>query len=289
LSADYDVDAGASDNQLVNISARMTVGPGEDVGIVGFVVKSSQAPRFMLRAIGPTLTKFGVVDPVAQPSLTVYRRSTVIDSDSLGSRLNASAEDFQRNGAFAIAPFSSDVAILKDLEGGAYTAHLTSRNNQTGVALIEVYQDNTETNWSLGAPVNLSLRGRASPNSPLIGGFVVPAGSSQTMLIRGIGPALAKFGIKEPLRDPMIRIYDSRGVVVSENDDWWADEDAALIRNLSAEAGAFAISTGREAAMLVTLTPGPYTAVLADASGTRSGVGLLEIYAISTDAVSTSR
>jgi hypothetical protein len=78
-------------------------------------------------------------------------------------------------------------------------------------------------------------------------------------------------------------------VVVSENDDWWADEDAALIKNLSAEAGAFAISTGREAAMLVTLTPGPYTAVLADASGTRSGVGLLEIYAISTDAVSTSR
>jgi hypothetical protein len=288
LSADYDVDSGPSDNQLVNISARMTVGPGEDVGIVGFVVKSSQAPRFMLRAIGPTLSKFGVVDPVAQPSLTVYRRSTVIDSDSLGSRITANAEDFARNGAFSIAPLSSDVAILKDLEGGAYTAHLTSRNNQTGVALIEVYQDNTETNWALGAPVNLSLRGRATPSSPLIGGFVVPAGSSQTMLVRGIGPALAKFGIKEPLRDPMIRVYDSRGVVVAENDDWWADEDAGLIRNLSAEAGAFKIGTGREAAMLVTLTPGPYTTVLADASGTRSGIGLLEIYAISTDAVSTA-
>ena len=286
LSAEYDVAAGASDNQLVNISARMTVGPGEDVGIVGFVVKSSQAPRFMLRAIGPTLTKFGVADPVMQPSLTLYRRSTVIDSDSLGSRITASAADFSRNGAFAIAPLSSDVAILKDLEGGAYTAHLTSQNNQTGVALIEVYQDNTESNWALGAPVNLSLRGRATPNSPLIGGFVVPAGSSQTMLVRGIGPTLAKYGIKEPLRDPMIRIYDSRGVVVSENDDWWADEDARLIRNLSADAGAFAIGTGREAAMLVTLTPGPYTAVLADASGTRSGVGLLEIYAIDTDAVS---
>ena len=288
MTADYDVDAGVSDNRLVNISARMTVGPGEDVGIVGFVVKSPNAPRFLLRAIGPSLTNLGVAGAVAQPTLTVYQRSTLIDSDSMGSRVTATGEDFQRNGAFPIAPLSSDVAIMKNLEGGAYTAHLSSRNNQTGVGLIEVYQDNTETNWELGAPVNLSLRGRATPGSPLIGGFVVPAGSSQTMLVRGIGPSLAKYGINEPLRDPMIRVYDSRGVVVAENDDWWADEDARLIRNLSAEAGAFKIGTGREAAMLVTLTPGPYTTVLADASGTRSGIGLLEIYAISTDAVSTA-
>jgi hypothetical protein len=121
----------------------------------------------------------------------------------------------------------------------------------------------------------------------LIGGFVVPDGSSQTVLVRGIGPTLAKLGINEPLRDPTIRVYDSRGVVVAEDDDWWADADSALIQRLSAEAGAFKISTGREAALLVTLTPGAYTAVLTDASGTRSGVGLLEIYAVSTDAVSS--
>ena len=100
---------------------------------------------------------------------------------------------------------------------------------------------------------------------------------------------MAKFGIREPLRDPVIRVYDAQGIVVAENDDWWADEDAVLIRNLAAEAGAFKISTGREAAMLVTLTPGAYTTVLADTSNTRSGVGLLEIYAVNTDAVSSAR
>ncbi len=289
VSADYEVATGASDNRLVNISARMTVGSGEAVGIVGFVVKSLNAPRFLLRAIGPSLANLGVADVVAQPSLTLYRRSTVIDSDSLGSRVTATGEDFTRNGAFPIAPQSGDVAIMKNLEGGAYTAQLSSRNDQPGVGLIEVYQDNTETNWTLGAPINISLRGRATPGSPVIGGFVIPAGSSQTLLVRGIGPALAKFGITEPLRDPMIRIYDSHGVIVAENDDWWSGEDSVLIRNVAADAGAFKIGTGREAGMLVTLVPGAYSAVLADASGTRSGVGLLEIYAVSTNAVSTGR
>jgi len=289
MSAEYDVAAGASDNRLVNISARMTVGPGEAVGIVGFVVKSVNTPRFLLRAIGPSLAELGVTDAVSQPSLTLYRRSTAIDSDSLGSRITANREDFARNGAFPISPLSSDVAIMKDLEGGAYTAHLSSRNNQPGVGLIEVYQDNTETNWAIGAPINLSLRGRAIPGSPLIGGFVVPAGSSQTLLMRGIGPALAKLGIREPLRDPVIRVYDAQGIVVAENDDWWADEDSVLIRNLAAESGAFKISTGRDAAMLVTLTPGAYTTVLTDTSNSRSGVGLLEIYAVNTDAVSSAR
>lgn len=289
VAADYDVASGDTDNRLVNISARMTVGPGEAVGIVGFVVKSSSTPRFMLRAIGPSLAGFGVTDAVTQPSLTLYRRSSVIDSDSMNSRILANADDFQRNGAFPLASLSADVAIMKNLDAGAYTAHLSTRNNETGVGLIEVYQDNTDANWASGAPINLSLRGRATPTSPLIGGFVVPGGSSQTLLLRGIGPALAKFGIKETLRDPVIRIYNSRGVLVAENDDWWAGEDSVAIKSLSTTVGAFAVSTGREAGMLVTLTPGAYTAVLADAVSSRSGVGLLEIYAVSADAGSLAR
>jgi glycerophosphoryl diester phosphodiesterase len=289
VSAEYDVSAGATDNRLVNISARMTVGPGEAVGIVGFVVKSPGTPRFMLRAIGPSLASFGVSGAVSQPSLTVYQRSTAIDSDSLGSRILATAQDFQRNGAFPLSASSGDIAIMKDFPGGAYTALLASRNNETGVGLIEVYQDNTDTNWAAGAPVNLSLRGRAIPDSPLIGGFVVPAGSSQTVLVRGVGPSLGKFGISEPLSDPTLKIYDSHGVIVAENDDWWADGEATLIKNLSNTTGAFKLAAGREAGMLVTLTPGAYTALLTDASNTRSGVGLLEIYAINTDAVNLAR
>jgi hypothetical protein len=263
----------------------MTIGTGEATGIVGFVVKSAHAPRFLLRAVGPSLTAFGILDPIREPSLTLYRRGVVIDSDSVGSRTKAVGADFARNGAFALAATASDVAILKHLEGGAYTVHMSSTTNQTGMGLIEVYQDNASGNWALGAPVNISLRGRVVQGSPLIGGFVIPAGSSQTVLVRGIGPSLAKFGIAAPLRDPVIRIYNSQQTVVAENDEWWSEGDSNEIESFADEVGAFHIGTGREASVLVTLAPGAYTAVLADASGTREGVGLLEIYAISSESV----
>jgi hypothetical protein len=286
VASHYEVAAGVADNQLVNISARMTIGTGEATGIVGFVVKSAYAPRFLLRAIGPSLAGLGVTDPVSQPSLTLFRRSTAIDSDSTTSRIIAGGADFQRNGAFPLTTLSGDVAIMKDLEGGAYSVHLSCRTNKPGVGLIEVYQDNTVTNWALGSPVNISLRGRAIPASPLIGGFVVPAGSSQTLLVRGVGPSLAKYGITEPLRDPVIRIYSSTQAIVAENDDWWTDGDSAVIQTIAEKLGAFRIATGRDSAILLTLSPGAYTAVLGDASGYREGIGLLEIYAVATDSMS---
>lgn len=80
----------------------------------------------------------------------------------------------------------------------------------------------------------------------------------------------------------MVRIYDARGTIAAENDDWWSEGDAGLIQNLSADLGAFRINPGREAAILVTLAPGAYTAVLADASRGVEGVGLLEIYSVSS-------
>ncbi len=283
VSCDHVVTAGGVDNQLVNISARMTIGSGDATGIVGFVVKSPGSPRFLLRAVGPSLAGFGITNPVPNPLLTLFHRSAVIDSDTIGSRTYATAADFVRNGAFPLAPGGADVAVMRDLEAGAYTVHLSTANGSGGIGLIEVYQDNSASNWADGAAINVSLRGRAIVGSPLIGGFVVPDGSSETVLVRGIGPSLARFGIADPLRDPAIRIVDSKQAIVAENDEWWADGNSAMIQQVSARVGAFHISAGREAAVLVTLAPGAYTAILADASDTGEGVGLLEIYAVSAD------
>jgi hypothetical protein len=284
LSRSFEVAAGATDNQLINISARMMIGSGESTGIVGFVVKSNFAPRFLLRGVGPSLGQFGVSDAIPDPNLTLFRRSTVIDSEVMSSRILATGADFQRNGAFAFAPLSRDVAIMKNLVGGAYSVHLSSRSDQRGTALIEVYQDNNVANWGLGSPVNLSLRGRAVPGSPLIGGFVIPAGNSQTVLVRGIGPSLAGLGINEPLKDPVIRIYDSARSIVATNDDWWSEGDAETVERIGAEVGAFRILAGRDSAMLVSLPPGAYSAVLHDSVPSREGIGLLEIYAVTSGA-----
>jgi hypothetical protein len=83
----------------------------------------------------------------------------------------------------------------------------------------------------------------------------------------------------------VIRIYNSHQTIVAENDDWWSEGDSKEIESFADEVGAFHIGTGREASILVTLAPGAYTAILADASGSREGVGLLEIYAISSESV----
>ena len=196
VSCDYDVSIGGEDNHLVNISARMTIGTGEATGIVGFVVKSAEQPRFLLRAIGPSLASFGLAGSIVQPTLTLFRRGTVIDSDVAGSRMLASQVDFTRNGAFPLIPLSNDVAIMKSLEGDAYSVHLSCKTGQPGMGLVEVYQDNTVANWAVGAAVNLSLRGRARVDSPLIGGFVVPAGNSLTVMVRGIGPSFSDLRCK---------------------------------------------------------------------------------------------
>jgi glycerophosphoryl diester phosphodiesterase len=273
---EHDLAAAPADNQLINISGRMTVGTGEAVGVVGFVIKSAQTPRFLLRAVGPSLAPLGVTDFVPKPALTLFRKGIVIGSASAGTPTQASSADFARNGAFPFSGTDTDVAVSRELGGGLYTAHLSAADGRPGVGLIEVYQDNTPANWAAGAPMNLSIRGRATPESPLIVGFVVPEGSSQTLLIRGLGPSLGKLGINEPLPDPVLRLF-SKGTLVAANDDWWSDSDTTPLQTASTISGAFKIPSGREAAILVTLPPGAYTATLTDASG-RPGIGLLELY-----------
>ena len=97
------------------------------------------------------------------------------------------------------------------------------------------------------------------------------------MLIRGIGPGLAPFGVTGTLVNPALAIY--RGTsVVAENDDWGGGEElAATFRSV----GAFTLSstTSRDSALLVTLAPGSYTAQLTGVNNT-TGVALIEVYEV---------
>ena len=97
------------------------------------------------------------------------------------------------------------------------------------------------------------------------------------MLFRSVGPGLAQFGVTGTLTNPALAVY--RGsAVVADNDDWGGGEDlAAAFRSV----GAFALASpaSRDAALLVTLQPGSYTAQLSGVGGT-TGVALIEIYEV---------
>jgi hypothetical protein len=128
-----------------------------------------------------------------------------------------------------------------------------------------------------GRLLNLSSRAQSGGAAgPQIVGFVVSGAKPKQMLVRGVGPALTALGVTGALTDPTLTIFDQAGRQILANDNW--ADNAATVRNAAVSVGAFALTDGsRDAALLATLDPGAYTALVTGV-GSASGVSLLEIY-----------
>ena len=127
---------------LVNGSTRAYVGTGESVLIPGFVVGGTGSLRLLIRAVGPTLTDFGVTGALADPTITLYRGSTALAAnDNWSAAANAAeiASTAQAVGAFALPSGSRDAVILTTLPAGAYTVVVSGVGATTGTALVELY------------------------------------------------------------------------------------------------------------------------------------------------------
>ncbi len=91
------------------------------------------------------------------------------------------------------------------------------------------------------------------------------------MLVRGIGPSLGKVGIMGALADPVLDLHDSNGMTIGTNDNWKDTQEAAIA------ATTLPPGDDLESAILQTLAPGAYTAIVSGKSG-GTGVGLVEVY-----------
>jgi len=131
-----------------------------------------------------------------------------------------------------------------------------------------------------GRLLNVSSRAQAGTGALAhIVGFVVDGPRPKTLLIRGAGPSLTALGVTGALVDPTLTVFNNASASVAANDNW-GDAAAADIRTAIAATGAFAFETGsRDAALLVTLDPGAYTAHVS-APGGATGVSLVEIYEV---------
>jgi hypothetical protein len=254
---------------LRNISTRGLVTGGQRVVIGGFIVTGSEPKPVILRALGPSLRTSGVTDALDDPVLTLY--------DSRGTVL-ASNDDWQKSSqrsaiqGSGIPPTDSrEAAVVATLAAGSYTAVIESKNGATGVALVEVYDLNTGTQSQLA---NISTRGFADVGDhELIGGIIVGGGSGSTdVLVRALGPSLAKVGVAQPLEDPGVVVYNGSGTAVMNNGNWQDSPRRAAI-----EATGIAPTDPHEAADIATLPPGSYTALVGPQAG-QSGVGLVEFY-----------
>lgn len=125
---------------------------------------------------------------------------------------------------------------------------------------------------------NLSVRSLAGTDSDtLVVGFVLSPTPGKRLLIRGIGPTLASFGVPGVLADPVLSLF-SGSTLHSTNDDWGQAANAAQIVTTSRDLSAFALANGsRDAVLLPTLTGGLYS-VQVVGKGSATGVGMIEIY-----------
>ncbi len=270
--------------RLIDVSCRALAGAGASQLIEGFVVGgegTSGLEPVLVRASGPALAALGVAGVLPDPILTLNSANGVVAANSgWGGSAQVSSAATQV-GAFPwTSPTSLDCALVESLQGGAYSAQVAGAKGDSGIALAEVYDATPSGTYALASPriINVSARvqvgtGAAAP----IAGFVIGGSTSETVLIRASGPALAQFGISGALPDPVLQLNNGSGVIAA-NTGWGGDSQIAVA---AASAGAFSwgIAATPDSSILVTLPPGAYTAQVSGASGD-TGLALIEVYAV---------
>lgn len=263
VKLDFVTTATAGPTVLGNISTRLRVGTNENVLIGGFIVTGTTSKKLMVRAIGPSLPFPG---RLANPTLELHGSS--------GALLEANDNWKQSPNKQAIIdstiPPTNDLesAIVRMVPPGAYTAIVRGVGNTTGVGLVEIYDLAPSTASKLG---NISTRGQVlTGDNVMIGGMIVLGQTAQKVIVRAIGPSLPVAG---KLANPTLELRDGNGALVASNDNWKSTQQAAIT------ATTIPPTNDLESAIVSTLPPGSYTAIVRGVGGT-SGVALVEVYTL---------
>ncbi len=259
--------------QALNLSTRMRVQTGANVGIGGFIVAGTAPKHVLVRAVGPSLTQSGVPGALADPVLELHGPDTFV------TITNDNWRDDPVQEAAIIAtgiPPASDLesAIDAILNPGAFTAVVSGKNNTSGVALVEVYDLGQAASAKLA---NLSTRAFVSTGDNIvIAGFTLGGSSplaSGRIVVRGLGPSLTAAGVPNALADPTLELRDGDGALLAANNDW---QDDPLQASALTFAG-LAPPNNLESGLVADLPPGLYTALL-QGRNNGTGVGLVELY-----------
>ena len=247
---------------LLNVSTRLRSQGGDNVLIGGFIITGQEPKKLVLRAMGPSLPLPG---KLADPVLELYDGTPALIGHN--DNWNARRTDVLATG---IPPADEHEAVIPaTLQPGSYTVVVRGLNNSSGVALVEAYDLSSDSNSKLA---NISTRGRVEGgDNVMIGGFIIGGGQETSVVVRAIGPSLENFGIAGVLTDPMLEVYDSNGALLAQDDDWQTHQEQQLIDS------GLAPGDGRESAILLSLQPGAYTAVVRGKDN-GTGVGLVEVY-----------
>ena len=268
-------------SKAINLSTRMLVQTGDNVGIGGFIITGNVPKVVLVRAIGPSLIHFDVPNFLADPVLELHGPTGFATITNNNWRDTQEAE-IQATGI----PPTNDLesAILVTLDPGAYTAVVRGNGNTSGVGLVEVYDLDQTADAKLA---NLSTRAFVSTGDNIvIAGFLLSGDAANgitglggpdddRVIVRGIGPSLAPaiFPASAVLANPALELRDANGSLILSNNDW--QDNAAQAAEIIA--AGLAPANDLEAAIAATLPPGLYTALLAGLNN-GTGIGVVEIY-----------
>jgi len=256
--------------RLLNLSTRSLVETGDNVLINGFIISGTDPKTVILRALGPSLSDFGVSGALSDPVLSLYNSSGTLLATNDDWQTDIGATFIEQNGLAPGNPAES-AHLQTDLAPGAYTVVVTGKDSTQGISLAEVYEIPTPGLNSI--LTNVSGRGFVDTgDNVLISGFIIGDVGSGTVIVRALGPSLGSFGVSDPLSDPVLTIYDSNGALIATNDNWQDD-----IHSLDVQQNGLAPSNALESAIVLHLPAGAYTAVVSGVNGA-TGNALVEVY-----------
>jgi len=269
---------------LGNISTRAFVQTGDNVVIGGFIIQGAEEKRVVIRAIGPELTQYGVPDALANPTLELHDGTGALIASNnnwvatiIGGVITSDQVAAIRTSGYAPGD-PRESAMIVNLPPGNYTAIVRGVANTTGVALVEVYDLTPAPNSILE---NISTRSFVQAgDNVMIGGVIVQGTQPRRVIVRAIGPELTRYGVPNPLADPTLELHDSTGALIASNDNWQHTIIGGIITSdqvAAIRASGHAPGDPSESAIIATLPPGNYTAIVRGVSAT-TGVGLVEVY-----------
>jgi hypothetical protein len=262
---------------LLNISTRLRVQTGDNGLIAGFIVTGTDSKKVIIRGIGPSLQ--GVGATLSDPVLELHQGNTTLaTNDNWKTRPDGTSQQAEVE-ATTIPPKNElESAIVTTLNPGTYTAILGGKDSGTGIGVVEVYDLDQAANSELA---NISSRGFVDTNdNVMIGGFIVGgvnADGKATVVVRALGPSLVSSGLQGVLADPMLELHDNNGGTVATNDNWKINDQTQQSQESAVRATTLPPSNDSESAIVTTLVPGNYTAIVRGKNG-GTGIGLVEVY-----------
>jgi acid phosphatase len=259
-----------SDSILLNSSTRVRTSGGDDVSIGGFIIAGPAKKNAIVRGLGPSLKINGAPIPgtLQDPTIELRRADGTIVAANDDWKFSQQTE-IEASG---LAPSDNrEAAISAALDPGNYTVVLSGKQGASGIALVEIYDDDRSSAARL---LNISTRGQVQTgDNVMIAGVILGGADYARVIFRGLGPSIAINGVpvRGTLANPTLELRDGNGGAIGFNDDWRDDHRAEI------ESSRLAPGDDREAAILGNFPPGNYTAILRG-KGATTGIGLVEAF-----------